>query len=87
MVLRVRLLEVGGSTRGALGKAFFPLTFGRALGRAFFPFTVKGALVKAFFPLTFFCGIGAGAKRSTSESDDRTSFSSPPYLGKRPKED
>ena len=27
MVLRVRLLEVGGSTGGALGKAFFPFTF------------------------------------------------------------
>ena len=27
MVLRVRLLEVGGSTGGALGKAFFPFAF------------------------------------------------------------
>ena len=27
MVLRVRLLEVGGWTGGALGKAFFPFTF------------------------------------------------------------
>ena len=27
MVLRVRLLEVGGSTGGALGKAFLPFTF------------------------------------------------------------
>ena len=51
MVLRVRLWEVGGSTGGALGKAFFPFAF--------------------------FCGTGAvggGAKRSTSESDDWTSF-------------
>ena len=51
MVLRVRLLEVGGSTWGALGKAFLPFTF--------------------------LCGTGAvrgGAKRSTSESDDQTSF-------------
>ena len=57
MVLRVRLLEVGGSTGGVLGKAFFPFTFGGALGKAFFPFT-------------FFYGTGAvggGAKRSTSE--------------------
>ena len=64
MVLRVRLLEVGGSTGGALGKAFFPFTFGGALG-------------KAFFPSTFLCGtraIGGGAKRSTSESYDWPSF-------------
>ena len=68
MVLRVRLLEVGGSTRGALGKAFFPFTFGGGggLGKAFFPFTFLGALGKAFFPFTFFFGVGAlggGAKR------------------------
>ena len=69
MVLRVRLWELGGSTGGALGKAFFPITFGGAFGKAFFPFIFRGALGKAFFPLTFFCGIGAvggGAKRSTS---------------------
>ena len=56
MVLRVRLLEVGGSTWGALGKAFFPFTFGGALGKAFFPFT-------------FFYGTGAvggGTKRIVS---------------------
>ena len=39
MVLRVRLLEVGGSTGGALGKAFFPFTFEWALGNALFTFT------------------------------------------------
>ena len=33
-VLGVRLLEVGGSIGGALGKAFFPFTFGMALGKA-----------------------------------------------------
>ena len=36
-----------------------------------------GAHGKAFFPFAFFFGIGAaggGAKRSTSESDDWTSF-------------
>ena len=44
MVLHVRLLRVGGSTGGALGKTFFPFTFfcvsggGGALGKAFFPF-------------------------------------------------
>ena len=90
MVLRVCLLEVGGSTggalgkaffpftfRGALAKAFFPFTFRGALGKAFFPFTFRGALGKAFFPFTFFYGtgtIGGGAERSTSESDDWTSF-------------
>ena len=34
MVLRVRLLEVGGSTGGALGKAFFPFTFFCGTGAA-----------------------------------------------------
>ena len=45
MVPRVHLLEVGGSTWGALVKAFLPFTYfcgtwgGGALGKAFFPFT------------------------------------------------
>ena len=48
MVLGVRLLEVGGSTGGALGKAFFPFTFqggGGHLARPSFPspsFVAKG---------------------------------------------
>ena len=63
MVLRVRLLELGGSTGGALGKAFFPFTFGGALGKAFFPFTFGEELGKAFFPFTFFCGTGAVGRR------------------------
>ena len=64
MVLPVRLWEVGGSTGGALGKAFFPFAF--------------------------FCGTGAvggGAKRSTSESDDWTSFFFTSLPGERPIED
>ena len=87
MVLRVRLLEVGGSTWGALGKAFFPFTFfcgtgGGGGSKAFFPFTFfcgkgGGAHGNAFSPFSFCCGtkaVGGGTKRSTSESDDRSSF-------------
>ena len=86
MVLRVRLLEVGGSTGGALGKAFFPFTcFCGTVGGG------GGALGKALFPFSFCCGkgaVGGGcAKRSTFESDDSTFFSSPRYPGERPKED
>ena len=43
MIPRVRLLEVGGSTGGTLGKAFVPFTFfcgtQGGLGNTFFPFT------------------------------------------------
>ena len=58
MIPRVRVLEVGGSIGGALGKAFFPFTFYRGIG-----------------------AVGGGAKRSTSESDDRTSFFLPSLPG------